>query len=208
MPLADGVLALSALPDVLLVADDEPRADVASGGEEAEAAAPAGLALPAASPRTRGGARKPTPSRLAEYLLFHVTQATGELDGWHAALTDAVLEVWVQWHLDGGRMHCVAPEDIGAAELPGALRRLKCAAYRVPSEVFMHAVKWLGASAKKKDLAEEARSSAPARAMPASHSRPTARPLRARPCTSPAPTGCLRAHRAGGERAGPGRPPR
>ena len=69
----------------------------------------------------------PTATELASYLRYRGDGAP-ELDALHYALSDAVLDVYVEWHLPGGRLADQCPPG----QTRDSLRAIKHAPFRVP----------------------------------------------------------------------------
>ena len=71
--------------------------------------------------------QRPSATELASYLRFR-GDGTAELDALHFCLSDAVLDVYVEWHLEGGRLAHQRPPDLTRE----SLRAMKNGGFRVP----------------------------------------------------------------------------
>ena len=113
---------------------------------EAEAAQASAEAAQASAEAARAAARKrrnsrasaaPTWPRLSSgqvksYLTFF-GDGSAECDGLHASLSDSVLDVYISWHLPGGRLESQMPDGATNEQL----RAAKSASFRLPFEVLI-----------------------------------------------------------------------
>ena len=82
-------------------------------------------------------------SQIVEYLLYF-GDGSSECDCLHAILSDAVLDVYVRWHLASGSLACQMPPGATEAQLMSA----KNAAFRVPFDVLIAVARYARSHAK------------------------------------------------------------
>ena len=90
-------------------------------------------------------AARPSGAQVTSYLTYF-GDGSAEVDALHALLSDAVLDVYVDWHiLPGGRLASQCPA--GASR--DALRGTKCASYRVPFDSLVATARYAAEHSKE-----------------------------------------------------------
>ena len=81
-------------------------------------------------------AARPCSASVREYISFFGEGST-EVEPMHEALSDAILNVYVEWHLPGGRLQAEGAQAFPNGATKKELQEAKCSEYRVPFDVFL-----------------------------------------------------------------------